>query len=104
MPQINNDDLYPITSPLSGCTWIGSSPTGQTVQFSFDGMVDAIVAGQQDVLHFENATTVGQTVVGNRDPQNPDAPGINNGKEFIGTILTLPATNDSHISFIYQVI
>lgn len=104
MPLINDDDLYPITQVLSGCTWVGSDPLGRTVQFSFDGLVDSITAGQQDVLHFENATTVGQTVVGNRDPQNPDAPGINNGKEFIGTLLQLPATQDSHINFIYQVI
>lgn len=100
MGKINNTLLYGITEAITGSTVIGSLPDGDTVQFDLLGTIAAIVGGV-DFVNFKLATKVGQHVVGNV-PENSDtdAPAINNGSKFFGTIKVFPPTETDHINYI----
>ena len=102
MPQIDNDAIYNVVQVASGATWIGTDQNGNTVQFSFTGFVEAL-KDEADLLYFQNATKVGQTVVINMPGVTASsAPSINEGDPAIGSINTFPATQNSHIDFIIQ--
>lgn len=102
MPKINNDALYLITQVYGGCTWPGTTPEGKTVQFSFGGMVEALKE-EADLLYFNNAKKVGQTVVGNAPGVSASTTTLNEGSPFFGTLNTFPATLDTHIDFIVKI-
>lgn len=95
MPLHNDEDLYPLRSFIEGCKVNGSGPDDRRAQFSFAAIVFGII-GEMNVLHFQNATKEGQTVVGNIDGvDTTDAPGFNDDNKFIATIKVFPpATND----------
>ena len=101
MPLINNDAIYNITQLVTGCTLLGSDAEGKTVQFDFTGIIDAIKA-DTDVIHYAIADKVGQTAVGNSDPNNKDSPNINNGYKWIGVLKAYPVVTDDDVDFIMQ--
>lgn len=101
MPQINDDQLYPPTQVFSGCTWIGTTPGGNTVQFSFGGFVEALKE-EADVLYFNNAKKAGQTVIGNMPGIAESTTTLNEGAPFLGSLNTFPATLETHIDYLVQ--
>lgn len=102
MPRIDDDAIYNIVQVANGATWPGTDQNGNTVLFSFTGLVEAL-KDEADLLYFNNATKVGQTVVVNMPGVTAStAPNINNGDPCIGSLNTFPATENSHIDFIIQ--
>jgi len=102
MPQIDDENIYSIVQVANGSTWIGTDENGLTVQFSFTGFVEAL-KDESDLLYFQNATKVGQTVVGNMPGvDRSTAATINEGGKFIGSINTFPPTQNSHIDFLLK--
>lgn len=101
MPLINDSGVYALADFVDGCTVIGSDATGKTVQFSLSAVLNAARLNT-DVIHYANASAIGQTCVGNADPLDLDSPDINGGKKWIGVLLSYPVVTDDDVDFIYQ--
>lgn len=103
MPIHNDEVLFTLQAFVSGTKLNGTGTDGRRAQFSFDALMTAFKL-LQDAVHFQNATRVGQTVIGNQpNAADTSVPAINNGDPFFGTLNTFPATEDSHIDFITKI-
>lgn len=105
MPLISDTVLFPISSFVSGCTVLGTLNNAQksTVQFDFLAVVSAL-QNEMDVIHYEHATKAGQTVFFNRDPNSPDFPSINSGRECLAEIINYPPAGASDFKIIYKLL
>lgn len=109
MPRIDDDQIYGIKSLTEGCTWIGTNAEGNTVQFNYAGLVEAVKT-EADIVFWERAKRIGQFVVGNLPDENggildgTDAPGFNGGMPFLAVLKAYPpvADNSDNLHYILQ--
>lgn len=102
MSRINDNSVYPPSPIVTGSTWIGSLPNGNTVQYSEAEMLNYVNANG-DVVLAHKAVRAGQVIAGNLNtfPSFIDA-NINGGGPYLAEILNFPFTGDDDLHFLAQ--